>query len=52
MDAYRNLPPQTREATDIFNTEIQKAALGQKTVQAAMDDVARQWTELWAAWGK
>ena len=52
MDAYRNLPPQTQEATDIFNAEIQKAALGQKTVQAAMDDVARQWTELWAAWGK
>lgn len=48
--AYRSLPPQLLAATDIFNTEIQKAYLGRKTVQEAMDTVAQKWEELWSEW--
>jgi ABC-type glycerol-3-phosphate transport system substrate-binding protein len=47
---YSSLPPQTGAALDIFIAEIQKAALGEKTVQKAMDDVANGWKKLWDEW--
>jgi len=47
---YRHLPPQMLTAADIFNVEIQKAYLGKKTVQEAMDTVAEKWKELWDEW--
>lgn len=47
---YNYMPPQLEEALDIFNTEIQKAALEEKTVQEAMDTVAKKWKALWDEW--
>jgi ABC-type glycerol-3-phosphate transport system substrate-binding protein len=44
------LPPQTGAALDIFIAEIQKAALGEKTVQKAMDTVVKGWKDLWDEW--
>ena len=50
LDAYSELPPQVQMASDIFNTEIQNAYLGNQSVQEAMDNVANQWIELWDEW--
>jgi ABC-type glycerol-3-phosphate transport system substrate-binding protein len=47
---YSSLPPQTGAALDIFIAEIQKAALGEKTVQKAMDTVVKGWKDLWDEW--
>lgn len=47
---YSTLPPQVGAALDVFNTEIQKAALEEKTVQEAMDNVAKSWKALWDEW--
>jgi len=50
VSAYLDLPPQVQGATDIFNTEMQRAYLGEKTVKEAMDTVALKWKELWDEW--
>lgn len=50
ISLYSSMPPQTEAAIDIFNVEIQKAALGEKTVQEAMDTVANDWKDLWDEW--
>jgi multiple sugar transport system substrate-binding protein len=50
ISLYSSMPPQTEAALDIFNVEIQKAALGEKTLQKAMDDVAKGWKKLWDEW--
>jgi len=50
ISLYSSLPPQTEAALDIFTTEIQRAALEEKTVQEAMDYVASGWKNLWDEW--
>jgi len=47
---YNSIPPQTEAAIDIFNTEIQKVFLGEKTMQKGMDEVANGWKKLWDEW--
>jgi len=50
IDQYRELPPQLESALDKFTKELQAAALGQKTVQEAMDTVASEWDKLYETW--
>lgn len=50
LSSVAHKPPQGTKAAEIFKVEIQKAALGQRTVQQAMDAVAAQWVQLWTEW--
>jgi len=44
---YDETPTQTLDATEKFKVEMQSVALGEKTVQEAMDEVAIFWDQLY-----
>ncbi|MCL5986858.1 MAG: ABC transporter substrate-binding protein [Actinobacteria bacterium] len=50
IDQYREMPPQLESALDKFKAQMQAAALGQKSVQEAMDQVASEWDALYKEW--
>jgi ABC-type glycerol-3-phosphate transport system substrate-binding protein len=50
LDIYDEMPNQVADALTIWKDEFQKAVLGEKTVQAAMDSVAAGWDKLNADW--
>lgn len=49
-DPYMELPPQLFQAVDVYRTALHQVIAGQKQPQAAMDEVAKEWKELFADW--